>query len=207
MIRLNKADTLLFIGDSISDAGRNDYFQADLGQGYVNMIAGLLYRQFFHYGLLIINRGIGGNVITDLENRWQEDCLRHNPNIVTIQIGINDLWGIKDSKDLEQFTSQYQGLISSLKSTSSVRHILIMEPFMVAERDELRAMEDQLNHMQVTLKELAQQEEVHFVETHQIINRLAKGLTSQFVTGDDGIHPTSFGHAHLAERWFVTAKL
>lgn len=207
MIQIHKEDKLLFIGDSISDVGRNDYFQADLGQGYVNMIAGQLFRQFFHYKLHFINRGIGGNIITDLEARWQEDCLDHQPNIVTIQIGVNDLWRIKDSSDIEDFISRYRGLISSLKSTSSVRHILIMEPFMVAQRAELQAMEDQLGEIQTALKELALQEEVLYVATHQIINRLAKGLTPQYVTGNDGIHPTSFGHAHLAERWLVTAKL
>ena len=38
-----------------------------------------------------INTGIGGNKITDLKGRWEEDALAHKPDWLSIKIGINDL--------------------------------------------------------------------------------------------------------------------
>lgn len=213
MIKLAKKDRLLFIGDSITDAGRNDFFKADLGQGYVNMIAGQLYRQYFHYQLEIINRGISGNTISDLVQRWQVDCLDLNPNIVTIQIGINNLWQTYNNQlefnkiHFEKFIKDYEYLITSLRQVSSVRQIILMEPYLIPHPDPRPLMRENLNTLNRRLANFAKDQNLLFVETNQIMNRLAKGLSPEYVTGNDGVHPTSFGHAHLAERWFVTCKL
>ena len=38
-----------------------------------------------------INKGIGGNRVTDLADRWQDDVLYHRPDRLSVKIGINDL--------------------------------------------------------------------------------------------------------------------
>jgi len=43
-------------------------------------------------GLEIINQGIGGNTILDLDRRWEEDVVQVQPNWLSIKIGINDVW-------------------------------------------------------------------------------------------------------------------
>lgn len=213
MLNIQPKDTLLFIGDSITDCGRRDFFQANLGQGYVNMIAGDLYRKFFHYHLNIINRGVSGNTMADLVERWQSDCLDYQPNIVTIQIGINDIWhrhsaGTHLTPDgLAQFIDHYRYLIQSIKAQNAATHIILVEPFLLPEPESNQAMLTDLLAMNQAISQLAENEAVLLVKTHTIMNRLAKGLGCTTVSGQDGVHPTSFGHAHLAERWFVTTRV
>ena len=91
-IELKQNQTLLFIGDSITDCGRQELPYAPLGCGYVNFAANFLLASIPHLNLTIENRGIGGNSTRDLRDRWQEDCLDLKPDIVSVMIGINDLW-------------------------------------------------------------------------------------------------------------------
>src|SRR5260370_1147291 len=89
--------TLLFQGDSITDAGRNRSAgapnQADaLGLGYPLRIASALLAQHPQRELHCFNRGVSGNTVPDLDQRWQTDALDLKPDILSILIGVNDYW-------------------------------------------------------------------------------------------------------------------
>src|SRR5260370_6524050 len=89
--------TLLFQGDSITDAGRNRSAgapnQADaLGLGYPLRIASALLEQHPERELHCFNRGVSGNTVPDLDQRWQTDALDLKPDILSILIGVNDYW-------------------------------------------------------------------------------------------------------------------
>jgi len=47
---------------------------------------------------IVLNRGISGNKIPDLQKRWQRDVLDGKPDILSIYIGINDVWQQFDGK-------------------------------------------------------------------------------------------------------------
>ena len=96
-IRLLKGQTILFQGDSITDAGRNkedmSYNNARaLGTGYAMLTAGQLLQKYAHLDLKIYNKGISGNKVFQLAERWDKDCLDLKPDIVSILIGVNDIW-------------------------------------------------------------------------------------------------------------------
>src|SRR3546814_7476400 len=60
------------------------------------------------------NRGINGNKLFHLENRWQADCLDLKPTVISLLIGINDyaLAYREDKKgDPEQFDKEYRALL------------------------------------------------------------------------------------------------
>ena len=97
-MRISRNQTVLFQGDSITDAGRsrekasiaND--QAGLGSGYAGMAAVELLLDRPDYNLKVYNRGISGNKVFQLADRWQEECIKLQPNLVSILIGVNDFW-------------------------------------------------------------------------------------------------------------------
>ncbi|MGW2847325.1 SGNH/GDSL hydrolase family protein, partial [Streptomyces sp. NPDC001274] len=92
-MHIKDTDTLLFIGDSITDAGRDRTDPASLGNGYVQEIARTLgERPDAGPGPTVINRGISGHRVYDLEPRWTTDVVEHRPDVVTVKIGINDTW-------------------------------------------------------------------------------------------------------------------
>jgi lysophospholipase L1-like esterase len=83
-------ETMLFIGDSITDCGRRDE-HAPLGNGYVNLFSELATARFPDRRVRYVNMGIGGDTVAGLQERWQTDVLDRQPDRLSIKIGINDL--------------------------------------------------------------------------------------------------------------------
>jgi lysophospholipase L1-like esterase len=87
-----RGSTILFIGDSITDGDRSRTgdINHSLGDTYVRLIAARY--GFDHPGdsVEFINRGINGHRITDLAPRWEEDCLKLQPDLLTVFVGVND---------------------------------------------------------------------------------------------------------------------
>ena len=69
-------ENILFFGDSITDADRDrktDDLPFGLGRGYVFLLEGELSEKYpMQYRVL--NRGVGGNNVTDLYARAKVDC-------------------------------------------------------------------------------------------------------------------------------------
>ena len=105
------SDINVFIGDSVTDCGRD--IEPPFGDGYVREIA--------RSGNLrgsIINVGTSGHRLVDLENRWQLDVLSHQPTLVSIAIGINDTWRRYDDNDpttTEEFRERYLRVLTEEK--------------------------------------------------------------------------------------------
>ena len=78
---------ILFIGDSITDCGREYNDSKDLGNGYPLLVAKRLSTQFPTIEFDVLNKGINGNKIADLRARFDTDCLDLEPDIVSILIG------------------------------------------------------------------------------------------------------------------------
>ena len=91
-IELKLDQTILFIGDSITDAGRLEAAYRPFGYGYVHFVAYRLLAKYPKYKINVINTGISGDTISDLDYRWERDCLNHKPDILSVLIGINDVF-------------------------------------------------------------------------------------------------------------------
>ncbi|WP_414838821.1 GDSL-type esterase/lipase family protein [Carnobacterium sp. TMP28] len=130
-MRLNKKDTILFIGDSITDVGRNRKDLKDLGKGYPLLIAAHLLECYPELELTFLNRGISGDKVTDLANRWKEDCLELQPDIISILVGINDAWHNIDKEkvsiqeSVDKFELFYRLMLEKAKQETKARIILI----------------------------------------------------------------------------------
>lgn len=81
--------TVLFIGDSITDCGRRQN-QEGLGHGYVRKITELITARYPDRDISYINRGIGEDIVEGLENRWIADVITPQPDWLSIKIGVNN---------------------------------------------------------------------------------------------------------------------
>lgn len=205
MVQLQHKHTLLFIGDSITDAGQREYFGANLGQGYVNMIAGHLYRHYIPLQLNILNQGVGGDKLTDLVTRWQVDCLDLNPDIVTIQIGINDIWHRLSAEIpytesiLELFKENYGYLLGTLIEREI--EIILIEPYVLPFPEDRSQWRPYVDKMIQAVSEMADEYGATLVKLDDALNQAGDNLGYEAITGADGVHPTSLGHAFIADQW------
>ncbi len=90
-------DVILFQGDSITDSGRERKKQLannalSFGTGYANLAASWLLEEMAGESLRIFNRGISGNKVYQLSDRWEPDCIGLKPNVLSILIVVNDYW-------------------------------------------------------------------------------------------------------------------
>ena len=83
-MKLQPNSKLVMIGDSITDCERarpvgEGLFEV-LGKGYVSFVDGLLTAHYPEHRIRVVNMGISGNTVHDLQSRWQMDILDLKPD-------------------------------------------------------------------------------------------------------------------------------
>jgi acyl-CoA thioesterase I len=200
---------MLFIGDSITDCARGEDPE-HLGNGYVRIICDYLRAKDPARAPQIINRGISGNKVTDLANRWQVDVLDLEPDLVSIMIGVNDVWhsltpGLK-GVDLETYRATYRGLLEKLRATEPTCAIVLCEPTGIWPPQDPRANEMLAPYIKV-VNELGAEFAVRCVVTlHAPLNR-AREARPDIGWVPDGAHPSSSGHMVIARAWLEAMRL
>jgi lysophospholipase L1-like esterase len=128
--------TFLFQGDSITDCGRRDS-AAPYGAGYAAIFRELAMALFPERGITFINKGIGGNTTVDLRERWDDDTLRHQPDWMSLLVGINDLHRYLFNPDTEgkispqQFAEHYDWLLERVTKETPAK-LILLEPFFIS---------------------------------------------------------------------------
>ena len=120
----------VFAGDSITDCGRMAQ-SYPFGDGYVRQTIDLIRARYPERDIAFWNEGIGGNTVEDLRNRWMDDVIRHQPDWVSIKIGINDLHrtlGDPGSLPPARYEELYRSILKDTARQTKARLILI-DPF------------------------------------------------------------------------------
>ena len=184
---------LLFQGDSITDAGRDRADCHNLGNGYPKFAARYLSEKFKDTEFEFIDLGISGNQTKDLVGRLRSDFIDVQPDIVSILIGINDVWHHAANRDWipdAVFEERYRTVLDALKKDTNAK-IMIMEPFLIPAEDKLFFRVDLAPKIEIVRK-LARE----YADVYLPIDGL---LQSAFIGDDplsyaaDGVHPTEKG--------------
>ncbi|WP_078392595.1 SGNH/GDSL hydrolase family protein [Shouchella patagoniensis] len=204
-MRIKTEQKLLFIGDSITDCNRQrpdgEGSSEALGTGYVSFVESLLQATYPERKIRVVNKGISGNTVRDLKNRWQEDALKPNPDWLSIMIGINDVWRQFDApfhtdKHVrpEEFQDTLLQLVNDAKPT--VEGIILMTPFYIesSKKDVMRQKMDQYGSI---VKEVAEQTNSLFIDTQAVLTPMLDHLYSSAIARDR-VHPNPRGHMALA---------
>ena len=128
---------ILFQGDSITDANRNRSNIHDLGQGYAKFAAPLIEAARPNTDFEFIDLGISGNRSDDLLARTTTDIVKIDPDVISILIGINDVWHRHSSgREMtdEQFELNYRAVLERIRQETHAK-ILILCPFLLPSSD------------------------------------------------------------------------
>ena len=204
-LRLKNGETILFIGDSITDCGRSGA-AAPLGDGYVKMFADLLAIREPARRVTIINKGIGGNRVTDLHGRWTDDVMRHEPNWLSVKIGINDLHthlgdpttGVSP----KGFEDTYNDILGRVAKDLPRCRMLLIDPFYISLEDApntwRRTVLDALPAYIRVVHKMSRNHDTLLVKTHDMFQNLLAHYEADTFCAEP-VHPNATGHLAIAE--------
>ncbi len=218
---------ILFQGDSITDGGRLKPVECrwdlnhQIGHCYVYPIAAELGRK--HPGkYTFINRGVSGDTIVSISDRWQADTLDEHPDILSMLIGINGNREFDGNypEGLEGFDSRYRALLDAARAQNPNLKIILMEPFVLPVNAIANHFEDYMavfSRRQAIVRQIAEDYGAIFIPTQERLNTLVKEtapiLAERGCDIDpmkywlwDGVHPTEAFHYYLAELWLEATK-
>ncbi len=205
---------ILFYGDSITDMARlreNPQVPYSLGVGYPNLIAAEL-QYTDPEGYEVLNLGISGNRIVDLYARIKADVWNHQPDVLSILIGVNDVWhelGSQNGVDIERWEKVYRMLIEDTKKKLPNLKIIILEPFVLEgtattfEGRYERFLE--VKEYAKVAKKIAEDYGACFVSLQNLFDEVAAKHGGAYYLYD-GVHPTAAGSKLIANEWLKVFK-
>ncbi|MBM7551596.1 SGNH/GDSL hydrolase family protein [Thalassobacillus pellis] len=198
---------VVFIGDSITESGKFED-EEQLGKGYVRLICDYLRVAHPEADLEFFNKGISGNRITDLAERWQEDVINLQPDLLSVSIGINDVWRQLDNPDMEQvdayqFEKIYKQLLDEVKSKTDAT-LVLMEPTIIEENIESAGNQKLKDYVEV-VQDVAEVYDAFLVPLHHTFVDYLKAANGHALT-TDGVHMNSRGDMLMANGWLTVMK-
>ncbi len=208
-ITLPENPVVLFQGDSITDYGRRREI-ADpnspeaLGYGYAARAAGVLALNHAALQPRIFNRGVSGDKVYMLKERWQADCYDLQPDVLSILIGVNDFWhafnGGYDGTP-ETYRTDFLALMAETRDKLAQTQIVICEPFAV---NNVKAVTDawypKFYEIQAAAREVADKYAAVFVPFQKVFDQAQKVAPPTYWTGD-GVHANLAGSQLMAAAW------
>lgn len=204
MTTLLTDDRVVFYGDSITAAGRVSGRDADLGDGYVQVVAAVAGAAESSAGLVVYNRGVSGDRTADLVERFDRDVRSLAPTVLSILVGINDTWRRYDSGDVtssQEYEARYRQILDWASGMPGLRLVLI-EPFLLPLGPEQAAWREDLDPKIAVVRVLAAEYGACLIEADRLFTEVALQAGPR-VWVDDGVHLTTAGHEMLGRAWLT----
>jgi lysophospholipase L1-like esterase len=205
--------TILFQGDSITDAGRERTVSAPndpraMGKGYALLAMGRLLSAHPAQPLAVYNRGISGDCVPDLKARWQKDCIELAPDLLSILIGVNDLWHTLEGRydgTVPEYEAGYRELLQQTRTALPRTHLLIGEPFVLRCGAVTDDWFPEFDQRRAVAAQLAREVGATFIPFQAVFDRALTDGSAPERWAADGVHPTPEGHQLMADAWLSAA--
>ena len=209
---LGAGQTMLLIGDSITDAGRRGPARP-MGAGYARMLQGLQAAREPAKPVRFINKGIGGDTIVDIESRWERDALHQRPDWLLLYTGINDLnstYGRRVAVTPEVYRAGLQRCLGAARAAQPDLRLVVVAPFLLS-RDDLpdsyrHEVLQRLPGYSGAAAEVARSLDARFVDLQAVMRPLMERVGNRALgsnLGADTVHPSELGCLAIAEALYA----
>lgn len=191
---------ILFIGDSITDCGR-DEVQLPYGNGFVSLVHAFVTARYPEFNLRWTNRGVSGNTVRDLAARWEEDAIAVQPDWLAIMVGANDCSRrynperLTEAVYVEEYESTMRSLLQRAVDTSGCK-LVIAEPYVIeADPSDQRLIDTR--ELCLASRRVAQDMGAISIRTQELFDHVLNSTTTTD-WAPDRVHPNLAGHGLIA---------
>ena len=199
---------ILFQGDSITDAGRDKRNYHDVGPGYPKYAAQGITEAFPDKDFEFINFGISGNRTSQLFDRLYTDGLAFQPDVISILIGINDIWHRYGSGKVattdEQFALNYRCILERIRKETDAK-IVMLAPFLL-DKTPFEGMREDLNRILPTVRALADEYADVYIPLDKLFDEALKVQPEPLYYSGDGVHPNENGRMFIGKHYAEAVK-
>ena len=193
-------DKVLFIGDSITDCGRRGD-HAPFGHGYVCKITELITAKYPEREITYVNKGIGGDIVEGLENRWDTDVIDEKPDWLSVKIGINNAsrqlgQDISNEEYLPIWEACYRRILTRVKTELNAP-LFLFEIFYI-EEDVENPRPLAVDAYNESIHKLAEEFDARLIRTNEAFDSAVAARPGALWTTRDGVHPNAEGHTLMA---------
>lgn len=196
---------IVCLGDSITEGGEHE-------GGYVWIIRKVLSTAIPGQPIEVINAGISGHKSTDMHARFKRDVLDKKPDLVTISVGVNDVWhgfdaqhpngGGPNAVPLPQYIQEVQAMIDAAKAQNI--KVVLLAPTPIYE-DPDNQQNKLLSSYVNAMRDLSKRNGCTFVDLNKAFWEAIKpfhkvaGKGINLLTGD-GVHMIGPGNRLMAHQ-------
>ncbi len=203
---LNNKDTIVFVGDSVTDAGRKrpigEGLWEGVGTGFVRQIDTLLNVLYPENRYTIYNMGCSGHNTRDLINRWENDVINLKPDVIVCEIGVNDVWRqfdepnyVKNHVYIDEYKENLQKMIDISKD--KCRQFIFMTPYFM-ELNVEDEMGKTVRAYASAMKEIASKNGIMCIDLQETFDDYLKYRHSAYLMWDR-VHPGNIGSMLIAK--------
>ena len=196
-----KKITLVFQGDSITDAGRDKRNYHDMGRGYPLYASRQLAEANPDVEFEFINFGISGNRTSQLFDRLYEDALVFEPDVISILIGVNDVWhrfgGHKIATTDAQLELNYRCILERIRRETNAK-IVMLTPFLL-DKEPFEGMREDVIRAQAIVKRLAEEFADVYIPLDEHFEEALKTQPEPMYYSGDGVHPNDNGRMFIGK--------
>ena len=211
MMSCTPTTRVVFLGDSITELADNKEGDGTY-KGFLTLM-----RENVNQEIEIINKGIGGDKVSDLLMRYQTDVIELNPDIVFVYIGINDVWhryGSGTGTDIDFYENGLRKIITDIQSLGA--KVILCTPSVIGENkgafelvnnfkdiDTMERMNNDLDAFSDVVRNLSLEFNVELLDLRtKFMNYISKNNPenhSKGVLTYDGVHLNNAGNQIIAD--------
>ena len=158
----------------------------------------------------IYNRGISGNKVPDLDARWQADCLDLKPALLSILIGVNDIWHKLNGRydgTVESYEKGFAALVRRTRDALPRLNVIICEPFVLRCGAVNEKWFPEFDERRAAAARVAKGAGALWVPFQSMFDKAVAAGTKPEYWAADGVHPSVAGHALMAKTWREVAGI
>lgn len=186
---------MLFQGDSITDALRDRRNYHDMGKGYPKYASEFIKEKHLETDIEFINLGISGNRTSELFDRLYPDTVDLKPDVISILIGVNDIWHRYNSIPVKttdaQFALNYRCILEELRRSTEAK-IIMIAPY-ILDKEDKDYLRPELERILPIVEELAKEFADVYIPLNRIFEEALKTQPEPLYYSEDGVHPNDKG--------------